>query len=116
MNNSIDIISPCDCTIIEKNILNNQYTPQDKLLFTLIPQNADVTVSATLSLEDIHRLNIGSNAIMRVMGDNTEFKGKIIDIKMNETTIEPSARAIIKPNQPISADLINRPASIEFHL
>jgi len=116
INNNVDVISPCDCTIIEKNILNNQYTPQDKLLFTLIPQNADVTVSANLALEDIHRLNIGSNALIRVMGENTEFKGKIIDIKMNETTIEPSARAIIKTNQSISADLINRPASIEFHL
>lgn len=116
INNAVSITSPCDCTIIQKNILNNQYASQDKLLFTMIPQDADVTISATLPLEEINRLNIGSNAQVRIMGDKTEFNGKIIDIQMNETGIAPSARAIIKTEQRISADLINRPASIEFHL
>lgn len=119
-SNSTPIISPCDCTVIGKNILDSEYTAQNEALFTLIPSNADVTVSVNIPIKDVHRLDIGSRAMIKVMGDSTDFKGKVIDIKMNKASNmiseQPTARAIVKTDQRISPDLIDRPASVEFHL
>lgn len=120
LEGNIEITSPCNCTIIESRILSSEYTAQNNNLFTLLPRDAEVTIAVNIPVEDVHRLNIGSRAVINILGENEEFKGTISNITMNETGLNnlqpPSARAVIKTDQRISADLINRPASVEFHL
>ena len=120
LESNIKIASPCNCTIIESRILSSEYTAQNNSLFTLLPRDAEVTIAVNIPVEDVHRLNIGSRAVINILGESQEFKGTISNITMNEAGLNnlqpPSARAVIKTDQRISADLINRPASVEFHL
>ena len=59
------IISPCDCFIFETHILEGEYSPQNSKLFTLLPQDGEITIRADVPIEDIRRLKIGTTAISK---------------------------------------------------
>ncbi len=120
VNRPTQIISPCDCTIIQSNILGSEYVPQDKKLYTLIPQKEELTIVVTVSVQDVHRLNIGTHATVDILGEKQKLKGKIINIVMNDSAFSfdqvPTAKVILKTDVRLAIDLMNRPVSVEFHL
>ncbi len=115
-----NIVSPCDCFIKSRSVLEGEYKPKNAPLFTLLPQESDITINAKVRVEDIHRLDIGTKAVAIVSGVNDSYKGTITDIITNQTPViagqEAMALVIIQPDQKIKNDLVDRPAFVEFHL
>lgn len=115
-----NIVSPCDCFIKDTLILENEYKPQDTKLFNLIPQAGEITVRAFVMTKDIHRLNIGTEAIINISGVSDLYKGKVINIMSSQEpqplAQEPTSLVVIQTDQRLNNDLVDRPAFIEFHL
>lgn len=117
---SLKIISPCDCFIAEQFILDGEYRPQDTTLFKFINQKSDVTIQTKVKINNIHRLNVGAEAVINISGVSDAVKGQITNIIIDETpalsTQETMGIVMIKPNTTLPIDLIDRPAFVEFHL
>lgn len=114
------IISPCDCFIIEQSALKNEYKQQNDPLFTLVPKNNQVEITAEVPMEEIHRLNIGTKAILKLVGVKEKYTGTISNITTDTAPFanqqKPMGIVTIKSDMPITHDFINRPAYIEFNL
>lgn len=119
-NNSIPVLSPCDCFIDNQEINKNPYVTEGNTLFTLIPQKTDIYISAIIPMKEASRLKSGANAKIHIASSGINITGKVIDIKVIENnSIElPTlqSKVIIKPNKALSHDEINRPAFVEFYL
>ncbi len=115
-----NVISPCDCFIVESSVLENEYKPQNADLFTLIPQESDINIRAEIPVEEIHRLNIGTKAVVSISGVPQDYKGTVVDILSNQNSDIPEEKTkavvIIKTQQKIKNDVISRPAFVEFKL
>lgn len=116
----IPVVSPCDCLIIDQSVLNGEYKAQNASLLTLLPQDSPIDIQVNISIEEIHRLDIGTRAVIDVSGANEIFKGKVKNIKTPKdnlvTNLPPSAVVTIETDQKIPIDYLNRPAFVEFHL
>lgn len=118
-NDTIVIYSPCDCYITQRKILDGQYTAQDNHLFELIDNNEKPMIKAFTTLENAQRLEVGTPATMKIIGLDDGIEGSIHSIQI-EKAIAPNqmsrAEVLIIPNIPLSVDLLNRLAFVEFYL
>jgi alginate biosynthesis protein Alg44 len=118
-NDTIVVYSPCDCYITDNKVLNGQYTPKDQKLFELIRSDEKSVVTATMDLENAHRLKIGTESKIDITGLEAEINGKIINIErdnISSTLHPPQAIITIQPSLDIPIDYINRLAFVEFYL
>jgi hypothetical protein len=118
---SIDVISPCDCYIAKKIMLPAQYIAEGGVLYTLIEKGAQTSIKAIINIEEIHRLNLGDDAVINISGVEKPITGTISKIEIDTNppapiNSPPQGIAYISPKQPIPTDLYNRPAFVEFHL
>ena len=116
----LKILSPCDCFVAEQFVLDGEYSPQNASLFKLIEQNNNITVQTKVNINDVHRLNIGEEALIDISGYNNTLKGKISNILTDTSPAiagqETKAIVIIQPEEKLPLDTIDRPAFVEFHL
>lgn len=120
LRNAMPVLSPCDCFVETAKVNDNTYITEGTPLFTLIPTETDITVSAIIPMEEANRIKIGTKAKIRISASNKEIVGKV----QNLTTQQSADMAgqplqtlvIVKPDKPLTADDINHPAFVEFFL
>ncbi len=118
-NDTVVIYSPCDCYITDKFILDRQYTAQDTQLFNLIDNGEEPFIKAYTTLENAQRLDVGTDANIKIIGLKDEIAGVVHSIQINQSELnaQPNrAEIIIKPTSKLTVDLLNRLASVEFYL
>jgi len=117
---SVRVVSPCDCFIRESTAIGNGYFAEGSSLFTLIPRQSNVMIESFVPMADASKIKIGTSAIVRIAGAGIEIEGKVIDMKAGTNVAligeQPQSLITIKPSKPLSADNMDRPAFVEFHL
>lgn len=117
---SLKVLSPCDCFIREAKAVENAYFAEGDTLFKLIPRQSNVLIESFVPMADASKIKMGTTAIIRIAGSGMEIEGKVTDIKAGNDIpligeLQQSLITIL-PNKPLSADNIDRPAFVEFHL
>ena len=117
---SVKVISPCDCFIRETQAVANGYFAEGSSLFSLIPRQSNVMIESFVPMAEASKIKIGTSAVVRIAGAGIEIEGEVIDMKAGSDVAligeQPQSLVTIKPNKPLSADNLNRPAFVEFHL
>ncbi len=81
-------------------------------------------ITATINMEDSHRIKIGTKTLMKIIGTTNDINGEVTDIRAQKTPnimVDnnfgiPVSVITIKPENNIDKKLINRPVQIEFLL
>ena len=114
------IKSPCDCFIEEFHANDGTYILADSKITTLLPRNSKITIKSFIPYEDIHKLNIGMEAVAMVTGVKEPVKGIVTDVNsmgdVPAAGLTPMAEVIVTPDNALSNDYLDRPAFVEFHL
>jgi len=125
--------SPCDCTVHGQYALDSQFVNRNQPLMELLPDNAKPYVLARFHFDSMKDLGVGSSVAFRVSGDEAERFGKVRQLRMlpgpASTTDLGAATdlrglntpgpvsdvvAEIEPNEPLKADLIERPVDVSI--
>lgn len=119
-NDPLKIVSPCDCFITSQHLLEGEFKPENTAIFTLAPQKGDILVNVTVPVEQAHKLNIGTQVVFDISGNNDFAKGAVQSIQLKKENpvfnTEQQANIIIKPEKPLTLDSLNKPVFVEFHL
>lgn len=120
-NLSSNVVSPCDCLVLNRNILEGQYSAQNEVLFELIKTDQQPVIEAFIPPEDIHRLNQNIKAIVKITGVKYSLEGKIQNTFINNTAstdgiMVAQGRVLITLPSSVSIDMLNKPAFVELHL
>lgn len=119
-----DVKSPCTCFITQLRVNNNQSLTAGTAIADMVKQKPDMTVSAFIPTNDVHRLRLGGSVTLTIAGQENEISGKIADIKTSDKTIvmpdkdipEPASLIVITPEGAITLDQVGRPVNVQFHL
>lgn len=108
------ITSPCDCRVQMQYVADQQYVGKGQILFDLVPQDPAPNLLARFSQNDIDKIAPGTGVKFRINGEADERKGRIERVRSlgRGDEVESEVIAEIKPDEPISPQLIGRPASL----
>lgn len=117
---AVNVISPCDCFIKEKSVIESTYIIESSNLYSLVPQRAKITIESMVPMGDASRLRIGTSAVIRIAGSGMEIEGEVTNVmRSNEATAIgalPQSVVTIEPKEAITLDQVDRPAFVEFYL
>lgn len=121
---SITIDSPCDCFIAKSYLSEGEYGIEGSSLLSLIPVDAQPWISVLVAAEDVHNLEIGGKAVVKIQGHSDELSGEIVNVESSmspnrsagDERVQLSGIVTIKTEGRLSHDLIGRPAFVEFLL
>lgn len=107
--------SPCDCLIADILVKGGEYRTAGDPVFRLIPEDSSVTVTASVPMEDVHRLSEGSKAVLQITGTRKKSRAVIQDIRTENGS---TARVILAPDPdtPLRPQDSGRPVLVEFQL
>lgn len=108
------LLSPCNCSIQERFASDQEFLSVGEPIVTLLPEENKLYVTATLTMEETHRIRIGMNTKITIAGLNKPIEGIVSDIKRSKDDIN---KGIVKiaPQSPIPDEYLNRPASVKFY-
>lgn len=107
------IQSPCDCLIINRFSQEGEFHALGEPLFELLPKDGRTWISASLSPEQVHRLQLLDDAHIKIAGESTFIQGNVSEF-LPPLTDDNMARVRVKTNSPIPAEFIGRLAYVEF--
>ena len=108
------LLSPCNCSIQERFAFDQEFLSVGEPIVTLLPQENTLYVTATLTMEETHRIHIGMNTKITLAGLKSPIDGVVSDIKRSKDSINKGI-ATIAPKDPIPDIYLNRPASVKFY-
>jgi alginate biosynthesis protein Alg44 len=125
VTSSIQIVSPCDCSIVNQNVGQGEYVTKASPLISLVDKSDTPWVSAVITTQDAQRLLIGDTATILVAGQDIEIKGVIENFAVNDPGgavvsasdgFDTGVRVRVQPQQKLPIALVGRPARIAFDL
>lgn len=121
------ISNPCDCRVLSVHGLENAFVGRGEPLFTLLPVDARLAVSARVAFHDVAQLKVGQPATIR-LSDGSELTGQIERIGstgdsevrqtapplMGDDRADQVASVRVVPDQTIPPDMLETVASVSF--
>ncbi|MBU6234401.1 MAG: PilZ domain-containing protein [Alphaproteobacteria bacterium] len=111
----VSIVSPCDCYMTKQYVQDGLFRDIGEAVFKLVPTDTKPNIKATISAEDVVRLNLRDKATMRVTGEEGVVVGTVQDIETLDANAASSI-VTIRPERPLSYKLTDRPAYVEFYV
>lgn len=97
---TVRVLSPCDCLITERHVMSGQYAMEGSPLVSLIPQDAQGSVSALYPTADIHKIRIGMTVAMTIVGGGERLTGRVSDIQSTDKILDRPG------SMPVTASLV----------
>lgn len=119
------IANPCDCRVLDVHSLEGAFVGRGEPLFTLMPRDGELTVSAQVPFSQLDRLSVGQSATVRLT-DGRRLKGRIERIEAarsleavraspNRAGAElPVAEVRIATEETISPEMLDTVATVTF--
>lgn len=119
------IANPCDCRLLEVHSLEGAFVGRGEPLFTLLPEEGDITVSAQVPFSRLDRLSVGQSATVRLT-DGRQLNGHIERIQaaqsLESMRANPArsnadvavAEVRIRTEEPISPQMLDSVATVKF--
>lgn len=122
---SVPLTSACECFVFSAPVKTGQRVATGETLMTLVPVDGKQTVKIRIDNSSVQRLKMTSIPTISIAGDDIDRSGRIVEIKSSLAQAETAAPAtaeaqlpysyiVIQPDQKIPADMIGRPAQVEF--
>ena len=109
----VTITSPCDCIIRSFNVRDGEFRGYGDTLFELVPSNTQPWISALIDPKKAHHLRLQDDVNIRIAGESGFITGYITQIAADGPALAMT-RVTIMPQTQISAEMLDRPAYIEF--
>ncbi|MGE3296600.1 MAG: HlyD family efflux transporter periplasmic adaptor subunit [Porticoccaceae bacterium] len=108
------VTSPCDCRVLTQHVADKQYVGKGQILFDLVAQDLEPHILARFLHDDIDRITPGTGVRFRISGEANERDGHIERVRSPGRGDELGGEIIaeIKPDEPVSPQLIGRPVSL----
>lgn len=107
------LTSPCDCTVARQLVDDGQYAAKGAPIFQLIPRTSNPTVDARFTYRQFDDVKPGTRVNFQVAGDDEARSGIIVSsTSLNSEDLSSDIRVQIKPDAPMPAGLVGRPASV----
>lgn len=122
--NGTNIVSPCDCLLHKMVAQDGEYTVSGDILADLVPLNSTPWILAVMDPKKAERVELNQKADIKIYGSPEIYQGHVAAIESNLVPTHPLLSSIntagkiiirIEPDQKISIDLAERPASVTFH-
>jgi len=124
---SATVESPCDCHILERHTLDGQFVGTGEPLFTLMPRDRGLHVSAKVPVEQARNVAIGDRATI-TLPDRREIGARVARVLYGEpperSLSAPLSRVgsnaisfyevILVPDEPLAMDRVGDAASVEI--
>lgn len=119
------IANPCDCRVLEVHSLEGAFVGRGEALFTLLPEEGDITVSAQVPFSRLDQLSIGQAATVRLT-DGRRLEGRIERIQaaqsLESMRANPGrtnadvavAEVRVRTEEPISPEMLDTVATVKF--
>jgi len=108
------ITSPCECRVQTQFVVNGQYVAREQPLFELMPRDFEPYLVARFRNDQLTHIAQGDRVSFRVSGDPQPRAGKIVQVRAHGQgdTVDTDVMVTIKPEEPLPADLLSRPAEV----
>lgn len=108
------ITSPCDCRVLMQYVADQQYVGKGQMLFDLVAEDLEPYVLARFLYDDVDKITPGTGVKFRISGEADERNGHIERVRSlgQGDEVESEVVAEVKPDEPISPQLIGSPASL----
>lgn len=117
------ILNPCDCRLQDVHSLDGAFVGRGEPLFTLMPEDETLSVTAFVAFNDVAQLETGQSARIRLT-DGSLMTGRIERIRAAsrlenrqsgaEIDAEQVAEVSIVTDEPIPAGMLDTVASVSF--
>lgn len=105
------IASPCDCIIIDSHLSNGGFFAKGDPLFSFIPSDFRLHVTADLMPHDVRKLVIGQRTEVRFINGNT-YDGHVMDLKAGKPGL---VSVVVETEQPLPLEMLHMVAQVRIY-
>jgi alginate biosynthesis protein Alg44 len=114
---SSNILSPCDCTIMNVSAGDGEYVQQGQTIFELSGSGVQARVYARFDYAKLSDISIGTQVQIGLADGTTTLDGTIVNLRMPENIASEEHKvhailATIETESPLAMSLVNQPVSV----